>query len=118
MRILYWLIALPLAAILVSFTISNRADVVLQLWPLPFEMGVPLAFVGFAALFLGFIAGGGIVWVNGQKTRSRASRAERKLNSQAREMAVMRDQLRRAEEAGGKTALPANADSAKSLPAA
>lgn len=118
MRILYWLIALPLALILLSFTLSNRMDVVLQLWPLPFEMGVPLAFVGFAALFLGFLTGGGIVWLNGQKTRRRAAQAERKLNAQAREMAQMRDQLRRAEEASGKASLPANSDSAKSLPAA
>ena len=118
MRILYWLIALPLAVIMISFTVSNHGDVVLQLMPLPFEMSIPVSLMGFIALLLGFLTGGGIVWINGQKTRRRASQAERKLNTQAREMAVMRDQLRRAEESGGKPGLPANADSAKSLPAA
>ena len=74
MRILSWLCFLPLALIAVSFALSNRETVLLTLWPLPFEMRLPLFAVGIAGLVLGFLAGALTLWILQLRARLRNGR--------------------------------------------
>lgn len=62
MRLLSWIITIPLALVLISFAVSNRQEVVLRLWPLPFELQMPLFLAVLGALVLGFVAGGFVAW--------------------------------------------------------
>lgn len=72
-RHLSWLFTLPLALLAVSFAISNRGHVALELWPLPFTMEVPLFALVLAVVVLGFLLGGLVAWM-GQHSHRRAER--------------------------------------------
>ncbi len=80
-KLLFWIVVTPLAAAVVVFSVNNRSEVVLDLWPLgPLDFAaapVPLFAVVLAALLAGFLAGGFVAWVSAGKVRKRA-RAERR----------------------------------------
>ena len=71
-RIAFWLIGLPLAVVAILFAISNRTPVVLELWPLPFELETPRFLPVLAAALIGFLAGGVIAWFGGSHSRQKA----------------------------------------------
>ena len=42
MKLVHWLVAVPVALILIVFAISNREAVTVTFWPLPVVFGAPL----------------------------------------------------------------------------
>ena len=92
MRIITWIITIPIAVLAVLFAISNRETVTFALWPTPFTLEAPLYLATLVALVVGFLAGGLIAWLNQghyrRKARVESDRAyflERELKeSQAR----------------------------------
>ncbi len=90
MRILSWLITIPVALIAISFTLTNREPVTLGLWPLPFEISVPVFLVGLMGILLGFLAGGFIAWANQHRNRTRARREARRAERLEQELAAER----------------------------
>ncbi len=76
-RLLSWLVALPIGAVVVLFAVSNRAPVTLSLFPLPAEITTPLFLLPLITLLIGFLWGGVVVFFADLKLR-RQSRAERK----------------------------------------
>lgn len=76
MRYFSWIITIPLAVIAVLFAVSNRDPLALNLWPLPYELTVPVFVVVLVALVVGFLAGGLVAWIGGGRYR-RAARRER-----------------------------------------
>lgn len=93
MRFFYWLVAIPLTLIAVSFAVSNREAVTLEIWPVPYVLDMPLYLVGLGGLLLGFLSGGFISWISAGRTRSRARQAERRVKEQDRELRDLRAQL-------------------------
>lgn len=75
MRVLSWLIGLPVAAVAVVFAVVNRRPVDVELWPLPWTVALPLFVLVLGALAVGLVTGGVIVWISGARARRRA-RAE------------------------------------------
>ena len=75
--ILSWLLGIPLALIVVSFAVSNLEAMVLRLWPLPFELEVPVYLGMLGALLAGFLIGALVAWLNAGRHR-KALRAERR----------------------------------------
>jgi uncharacterized integral membrane protein len=72
-----WAVAVPLFLLLVSFALSNRGPVSIELFPLgelPFE--VPLSIAILAAMGLGFLLGGLRLWNHALRHRRAARRAE------------------------------------------
>ena len=57
MRIVFWIVALPVVAIAMAFAVSNHEAVAISLWPLVYRLEAPLYIVVTGALFLGFIIG-------------------------------------------------------------
>ncbi|WP_337997594.1 LapA family protein [Oleispirillum naphthae] len=57
MRILTWIIGLPLAAVAVAFAVANRQTVELDLWPLPISVGLSVYLAVLGALVVGLILG-------------------------------------------------------------
>ena len=99
MKFLYWLIAVPIIAVIASFAVSNRESVALVLWPLPFEMGAPLYLPVLAALALGLLIGIVVFGLAAARWRFRARRLERDRDRLQQEL----EQARRdAEEARGR----------------
>ena len=70
MRVLYWIIAIPIAVLIAVFAVSNRAAVTLSLWPLPFELELPLFLPIMVALLIGLGIGLAYEWlVHGKHRR-------------------------------------------------
>ena len=74
-RLLFWIVLVPLAAVLVVFSVANRGGVTLDLWPLPYQVDLPLYLVLLGALIVGFAAGGLYVALTGAARRARRDRA-------------------------------------------
>ncbi len=102
MRLFYWLIAGPLLVVAVLFALSNRQAVDLSIWPLPFEVPVPVFVVALGGLAAGFFAGGVVAWFGAGRTRARARGAERALRNREVEIEDLRRRLKRAEIAEAK----------------
>jgi len=64
LRLLSWLITIPLAALLVVFAIANRTIVDVSLAPLAGNASLPLFVIILATLLVGFLAGSLATWTS------------------------------------------------------
>jgi len=97
-RFLTWLVAAPVAALVIVFAISNRHSVTLVLDPfgglasgLTFQS--PLYLVIFASLLLGVLAGGVAAWLKQGKHRRAAREARAEARKYQEEAQRLRAQL-------------------------
>ena len=74
MRLLSWFVVVPAALAVVAFSVSNRADVAVDFWPLPFTSEFRVFAVVLVSIFAGFVLGGlgACIW---GVTRSRRAMA-------------------------------------------
>lgn len=95
-RYIYWLFAAPVGLVVLLFALSNRMEIDLLLWPLPFELvGVPIFAPILIAFVIGFLTGGLLIWANGHKARAQARDRLHQINSLQRQV----DDLKRNTEA-------------------
>jgi lipopolysaccharide assembly protein A len=92
-RILYRAVILAGAIVLILFAVSNREIVALELWPLPFEVSLPLYLPFFLALLVGFLIGASAAWVGGGGHRRELRRRRRRIEALERELAAIQSQL-------------------------
>lgn len=94
LRILTWIVGLPLAVVAIGFAVANRQTIVLDLWPLPFALtlSVYLTVLGSlaAGLVLGLLIGG---MVAGGRAARRAREAETRARVAEAEIASLRGRL-------------------------
>ena len=81
-RVFRWLVFVPVAVILVAFSIANRAWVTVSLDPFRPDNPVlsftaPLFWVLFVVLAIGILVGGAAAWLRQGKWRRAAREAER-----------------------------------------
>ncbi|MBN2752254.1 MAG: DUF1049 domain-containing protein [Rhodospirillaceae bacterium] len=90
MRILTWIIGLPIAIMAAAFAVANRQNVDLDLWPLPFtvHLGVYLAVLG--ALAVGLLLG---LLIGRVTSAARAQARVQAVEVKMRALEVERDQL-------------------------
>ena len=69
MRVLNTFLAVVVAVLVVLFAISNRAPVVVEIWPFPYQLQLGLYAVILLAVFIGFLAGLITAWLMGGKRR-------------------------------------------------
>jgi len=108
-KFFYWIIIAPLAAAIIVFSVNNRTDVVLDLWPLDtVTMPVPVFAVALSALVVGFLAGGLVAWNSAGKSRKRARTEARRADQAERDLASARERIDRlqSEAAQIKEGLP------------
>lgn len=86
MKLVHWLVTLPLAILLIIFAVSNRDAVVVTFWPLPMMLEAPLYLVVLLALFFGFLVGELVAWINGRRHRREARRRARRIEALEREL--------------------------------
>lgn len=91
-RILFWIIALPLALAATLFAISNRQAARLDLWPLPFSLDVPTWLAVLAPLAAGLLAGMVLAWAAGGRSRRRGREFRRRAEAAERELERLRGQ--------------------------
>ncbi len=90
MKLIHWLVTVPLALVLVVFAVDNRAMVNVSFWPTPFEIDMPFYLVVLAALLAGFLLGELTAWVNGGKKRREAREKGRRVRELESELETLR----------------------------
>jgi len=100
MRYLYWLFLLILAAPAAVFALSNQETVIVQIWPLPFEIPIVTYLLVFIPFLVGFLVGGVVAWFGAGRKRTRDARrkadeAERKVRQLEQELTVARSKQSR-----------------------
>ncbi len=90
MKIIAWLIAIPLAVVVVVFAIANRGTVDLSFDPLPYALSIPIWALAAGALVVGFLLGALIRWLLDHKTRAGARQSRRRARALEREIAELR----------------------------
>lgn len=95
-KIVRALVLIPLAIVLIAFAVANRQVVTVSFDPFDtadpaFSLALPLYVLILALVIAGVILGGVAAWMRQGRWRSRARAAE----SQARELRLENDQLKR-----------------------
>lgn len=85
MRILGWLLALPVALLVVVFAVANRHEVRLELWPFPWAIDLPVYLAVLGALVKGIVIGLVVAWFAGHGSRRRAREHKRRADSLERQ---------------------------------
>ncbi len=93
MRLIHWVVTLPLAVIVVLFAVSNRESVTVTVWPLPVRLEAPLYLVVLLALLIGFLVGELIAWINAGRARRLARERARRIDALERELAATQARL-------------------------
>ena len=93
-KVVFWIVVVPLAAAIVVFSVNNRADVVLDLWPFDLvTVPLPVFSIVLAGVFLGFLAGGVVAWISAGKARKRARLEAQRAKRAERELADAQDKI-------------------------
>ena len=82
MRVINTVAAVIVAILVVLFAVSNRMAVTVEIWPFPYQLGLPLYALILLAVLVGFIAGAIGMWMMGSAKR----RDHRALRKQVRRM--------------------------------
>jgi lipopolysaccharide assembly protein A len=99
-KLVHWLVTIPVAVVGVAFAVENLVKVPVGLWPFSDVLVMPLYLVVLGALALGFIAGEFVAWLNGGRWRREARRRQRRIEALERELAAAQAQLPRHEVTG------------------
>jgi uncharacterized integral membrane protein len=102
MRVFYGVFAVALTVVVVLFALSNRQNVEVVLWPLPFAAQAPLFVLALGIFVIGFFCGGLATWLRGLGARARASRRAKPLE---REVVALRERLHAAGQKAGTDAV-------------
>jgi uncharacterized integral membrane protein len=105
-RLVFWLVTVPVAVIAVLFAVSNLGRVPVALWPFSDVLVMPLYLLALVALGIGFLAGELVAWLNGGRWRREARRRQRRIEALERELAATQAQLPRHEATGLPVASP------------
>lgn len=97
MRYLIWLVAIPVALVVIAFAVANRDLAMVSFSPLPFVLDIPLWAVVVGAVLFGIIVGGTIRWLMDHRWRRLARIRGRRLWAVEKEAAVLRDKLAKQE---------------------
>ena len=119
MRIVFWLLTIPLLAFIGAFASANHQPLVLKFWPFPFEAAMPAYIAILGAFFFGLFLAAILFWTAGlgnRLARRRLARHERALEA---ETARLKRELAE-KERGAVPAIPAqdNNDQARRMIAA
>ncbi|MBT3305252.1 MAG: DUF1049 domain-containing protein [Alphaproteobacteria bacterium] len=112
-KLFFWIVLLPLAAVIIVFSVNNRTEVALDLWPLGVVTApVPVFAVMLFCLVAGFLAGGVVAWNAAGRTRRRARAEARRADQAERELTNAQDRIKELQAA----ATPAEDSAVPSLP--
>ena len=90
MRVLAWLVMLPIAVAVIVFSVSNRETTTVDFWPFAFTLTLPLFSIVMSSVLVGFCLGGLTAWLSGSSGRRRSKRLGRDLAAAEREIASLR----------------------------
>ena len=93
-KVFFWVVVLPLAAAIIVFSVNNRSEVVLDLWPLGVVIApVPVFAVVLSSMVAGFLAGGFAAWKSAGRTRRRARAEARRADQAERDLTAAQGRI-------------------------
>ncbi|PKU23411.1 lipopolysaccharide assembly protein LapA domain-containing protein [Telmatospirillum siberiense] len=90
MKIVSWVVGLPLAVVVVLFALSNRQGAIIGLWPFEDGMDLPVYLIALAPLIAGFLAGAAFAGFKGLKYRRTARRQTKRVADLERQLEAAR----------------------------
>lgn len=106
LKLLFWIIALPLFVFVVVFAASNPGPVSVSLWPF-MQLEAPLYSVALVGGLVGLILGVIIGWAQGGHARGRARHLMHELEAERRELLALREKVARVEATEQQATIPA-----------
>jgi uncharacterized integral membrane protein len=101
------LTVVPLFLVVIVFSVTNRGMVELNLWPVLTEpVSFPVYGIALVGLFIGFVLGGIVSWIQNGHTRRRVRDLQKQSEADQREIATLRDRLARLEETERQATIP------------
>ena len=79
MKLINTIIAAVVALLIVLFAVSNRAPAVVEVWPFPYQLALPLYAVILLTVLMGFIAGIIASWLSNAGKRRETKRLRRQV---------------------------------------
>ncbi len=101
MKLLFWIVGLPLLLVAGFFAVANRETVAVSLWPFADSLQMPLFLAIATPFYLGFALGALIAWGASGRARTRAREAARRTSTLQRENDALKA---RVEELEGRAA--------------
>ncbi len=93
-RWLSWIFLTPIALVVVAFSVSNRATVVLNLWPLDASSPpLPIFGVVLASLFVGVLFASVVAWLGAGRLRRRVRKLTRRADKAEQEAARLHQEV-------------------------
>jgi len=108
-RLISWVIVAIVAIAAMSFAISNRELVTLNLWPLPFAPSIPIYLTVLGSALIGFLIAGFLAFFSITKWRHLARARERDMEISERKIERYKVQVRDLEAAAKPKPAPAPA---------
>ena len=93
MKLLVWLVIVPLLVIAALFAISNREPVAVGLWPFFDGVTMPLFAALVGTLYIGFVLGAVVAWWGSASTRAKARSEARRAEQLRRENEALQSRL-------------------------
>lgn len=104
MKVLTWLIGVPVAVVAMIFAASNRGAVTVDLWPLPWMIDVPLFLLVLGALGLGLLFGAMVGWLSAGSARGAARAARREARKLEHDLKTLKNTTKQADSAAAVAA--------------
>ena len=93
MKLVLWIVGLPLLLVAAFFAVANREPVTVSLWPFADPVQVPLFAAIVIPLYVGVVIGGLAAWWSGRHARRRARHEARRAASLERDNAALKTRL-------------------------
>ena len=95
-KVVFWIVVAPSAAAIIVFSINNRENVVLDLWPLDLvTVPRPVYSIMLAGIVAGFLAGGLVAWISAGNVRKRARLESQRAKRAENELTGAKDHIHR-----------------------
>ncbi|MEQ9639937.1 MAG: DUF1049 domain-containing protein [Alphaproteobacteria bacterium] len=106
LRLLAWLILLPLVLVFIAFAVANRHTTLVSFDPLPYQAEPSVYALALCGILIGLLVGGTGAWIRGSRWRRRARQAERRAARAVADLEQAQAQAKQASEASDRPALP------------
>lgn len=115
MKLLFWIVGLPLLLAAGFFAVANRETVAVSLWPFAETLQMPLFLAIAAPFYLGFTLGALIAWGASGRARARAREVARRTATLQRENDALKSRVNELEAKTSPAAPPAPAVPQRSI---
>ena len=105
LKVLFWLVALPLIAFVIIFAASNPESLRLNLWPF-MELDVPIYALGLIGALIGFVLGVMVGWSRALSARRKTRGLMRDLERERRETISLKERVANHEAREGQASIP------------